>query len=219
MARGELLAFLDADDLWLPEKLARQERLHRMHGYELTHTRERWEREGRTISQRKQRHRRQGFVFDESLVKCILGPSTVMVCRSTFERVGGFREDVEIAEDYECFLRLTDHVPVGYLSDELTVKRAGSGDQLSEKYGQIEGFRLQALQDLVDGGYWKDRPPLARAAALELARKCRIYAHGCRKRERAAEATQHEEAAMQYEQMARAYAEGAASVDGGPGAG
>ena len=112
------------------------------------HTRERWVRSGRVISQRSQRHRRSGDLFADSLRKCVIGPSTVLLRRAAFARAGGFREDLEIAEDYELWLRLTARYPVGYLDQELVIKRAGHSDQLSERYGQIEIFRLRALHDL-----------------------------------------------------------------------
>ena len=193
-AKGEFLAFLDSDDLWMPEKLQRQIPL--METYRISHTRERWLRNGREVSQKGQRHRREGMIFDDSLKKCVIGPSTVLLDRRLLEEQGGFREDLEIGEDYELWLRITSKHPVGYLDETLTTKRAGHGDQLTEKHGHIEFFRIGALSDLLEsGGIPED---LRERAGIELARKCKIYAQGARKRGREGEARDYEALAGRY---------------------
>ena len=197
LARGEYLAFLDSDDLWLPQKLARQVPAATAAGAAISHTRERWVRSGRVISQRTQRHRRSGDLFADSLRKCVIGPSTVLLRRALFEQAGGFREDLEIAEDYELWLRLTARHLVGYVEQELVIKRAGHPDQLSERYGQIEIFRLRALRDLVAAGHFAAAARHA-AARAELARKALIYAAGCRKRGRHDEAREHDALALRW---------------------
>ncbi len=201
LARGEYLAFLDSDDLWLPQKLELQVAAATAGGEVLHHTRERWERSGRVVSQRAQRHRRCGDLFLDSLRKCVIGPSTVLLRRAVFAAAGGFREHLQIAEDYELWLWLTARYPVGYLERALVIKRAGHGDQLSERYGQIEIFRLQALRALLEGG----RLPAHRqaAAGAELARKALIYAAGCRKRGRPQEARRYEELAARWSHHSR----------------
>lgn len=204
-ARGEYLAFLDSDDLWSTKKLEKQVELMgkcRIYECRFSHTRERWLRrvedgEFREISQKGRKHRRSGDIFDDALKKCIIGPSTVMMERALFEELGGFREDVEIAEDYEFWLRVTALEEVGYLDEPLTIKRAGYGDQLSEKYGHIEYFRLTGLKALVDSGWFTDKRRTA--SCRELVRKCRIYAAGCRKRGREEEAVLYERWAEQYQ--------------------
>ncbi len=189
LARGRFLAFLDSDDLWLSEKLELQlSRLREQAGVRICHTRELWLRQGRRVSQSGQRHRREGDLFADSLRKCIIGPSTVLVDRALFQAAGGFREDLEIAEDYELWLRLTAREKVTYLDRPLVVKRAGHPGQLSEKYGQIEIFRIRAL--LLFLGDQTLPAENRRLAAAELARKCRIHAAGCRKRGREEEARQ-----------------------------
>ena len=208
LARGAYLAFLDSDDLWLPQKLELQVAAATTGAEVVHHTRERWQRAGRVVSQRAQHHRWSGDLFADSLRKCVIGPSTVLLRRTVFEAAGGFREDLQVAEDYELWLRLTARHRVGYLDRELVIKRAGHGDQLSERFGQIEIFRLRALRDLVEGGQLDAHHHPA--ACAELARKARIYAAGCRKRGRAGEARRYEELAAVWS---------ASGADAGAGAG
>lgn len=233
LARCDLIAFLDSDDIWLPEKLERQIAL-LSGGSEsiaaaprtlppLIHTREIWLRGAKIISQKTQRHKRREDVFEDALEKCMIGPSTVLMRREVFEELGGFREDLEIAEDYEFWLRLTARYEVEYIDTPLAVKRAGHGEQLSEKYGQIEIFRIRGLHDLVrsrwfagggrrmpiepgsQGGLKGDPEPgraaragtLQELAAAELSRKAAIYAAGCRKRGRMEEAERYEKLARE----------------------
>jgi len=190
-SRGEWTAFLDSDDLWLEGKLGLQmELLRRRPETVLVHTRERWLRNGRLVSQCSQKHQREGMIFTDALKKCIIGPSTVLLRRSVFLQLGGFREDLEIAEDYEFWLRWCALFPVDYIDTPLVEKREGPWEQLSHKYGQIEKFRIKGLMGLVDGEWFQQHGPAAFAAAAEreLARKCTIYARGAAKRGREAEA-------------------------------
>lgn len=195
-AAGNLIAFLDSDDLWLPHKLQRQVAAMATDKVALHHTRERWLRHGRTVSQHRQQHTRKGDLFPASLRKCVIGPSTVLLHRSALNAVGGFREDIQIAEDYELWLRLTARYRVGYLDEALTIKRAGHGDQLSERHGHIELFRLRALHALLTGK-WPEDGAQRRAAHMELARKACIYAGGCAKRGRIVEAEEYRALARQ----------------------
>jgi glycosyltransferase involved in cell wall biosynthesis len=197
-ADGELIAFLDSDDIWLPEKLARQLPLHRgPDAVHLSHTRERWLRAGevalpdggpppmREVSQKRQTHRRRGDLFADSLWKCIIGPSTAMMDRRLFLELGGFREDLEVAEDYEFWIRVTAGREAGYIDVPCVEKRARmpGQDQLSERYGQIEVFRIDALWGLLSGepGRWFD-PEQQGLAWQVLARKAEIYRAGAKKR-------------------------------------
>ncbi len=197
-ANGEYLAFLDSDDLWKPEKLARQVGFFEQNpDIPICHTREIWLRSGKTISQSHQRHARSGDIFKDALKKCIIGPSTVMMRSDLFFKVGRFREDLDIAEDYELWLRITANYPVGYIDEPLVIKRGGHEDQLSEKYGQIEIFRIKALQINLEVGTFKGEQK--HMACKELVSKCRIYSQGCLKRNRIEEGRCYELMAARYD--------------------
>lgn len=190
-AESRWLAFLDSDDLWLPEKLRSQRLLLESRpGMTLCHTKEIWQRGTQIVSQKKQKHRREGDVFADALKKCIIGPSTVFLEKTVFDRLGGFDETLEIAEDYEFWLRWTARFPVVYSSEPSVIKRAGGWPQLSEKYGQIEIFRIEALLRILDRNILDD--PHRAQALREAERKIGIYCHGCRKRGREDEALRME---------------------------
>jgi len=197
VAKGQYLAFLDSDDRWLPEKLAYQQRFFTQYAaLAVCHTKEIWKRGRKIISQRRQRYQKQGYIFPDALHKCIIGPSTVMLTRDLFYKLGGFAEDLEIAEDYELWLRLTAQYEVGYIDKPLVEKRAGHADQLSAKYGQIEVFRLQALLRALALGTWTcEQERLIRATIIK---KCQIYARGACKRGKIAEAENYLDLARRF---------------------
>ncbi len=197
MAKGSLLAFLDSDDIWMPDKIAKQVRFLSNHpNLPICHTREIWKRGDRIISQSGQRHKRSGDIFEDCLKKCIVGPSTTILKKSLFLEIGMFNPDLEIAEDYELWLRISAGHSFGYIDEPLVVKRAGHADQLSAKHGQIEIFRIRALSEAIDLNILNDAQ--LRLAQKELARKCRIYAQGCMKRGRPSEAARYLALAERY---------------------
>ncbi|MBN1799748.1 MAG: glycosyltransferase family 2 protein [Spirochaetales bacterium] len=196
IAHGTYLCFLDSDDVWLPKKLAVQAAYFKMNPEAvICHTREIWLRSGKIISQSTQKHKREGYIFPDALKKCVIGPSTVMIERSVFFKSGAFLENLEIAEDYELWLRVTAAYEVGYIDEPLVEKRAGHAEQLSEKYGHIELFRIWGLLlNISRGSFTAEQLQLA---CKELEYKCRIYAFGCEKRKKLDEAFFYRELAKQ----------------------
>ncbi|HXH05238.1 MAG TPA: glycosyltransferase family A protein, partial [Vicinamibacterales bacterium] len=121
-ASGRLIAFLDADDEWLPEKLARQVTYFARHPETgLLHTGvqgDRWD--GRAPEPPR-------FAFCELFhTDFFIRTLTAMVPRRVLEDVGGFDERREVhVEDWELWLRIAARYPVGYIPEPLAVRRPG----------------------------------------------------------------------------------------------
>ena len=188
-ARGQWLAFLDSDDLWLPEKLARQ--IFWLEGQPellICQTEETWVRRGVRVNKPLSHRQVAGHIFLPSLSRCMISPSAVILDRRLFEDHGGFDENLPAAEDYDLWLRLTWRYEVGLVNEPLVIKRGGHPDQLSSQWG-LDRFRIRALAKLLEE---PDLPaPYARAAGQMLAVKCAIYAQGCEKRGKLTEAARY----------------------------
>jgi glycosyltransferase involved in cell wall biosynthesis len=185
-ARGEWLAFLDSDDLWLPDKLARQ--MSWLEGQPellICQTDETWVRRGVRVNKPAAHRKVAGQIFLPSLARCMISPSAVMLHRRLLQDHGAFDAALPAAEDYDLWLRLTWRYEVGLVDEPLVIKRGGHPDQLSRQWG-IDRFRIRALVKLLAD---PDLPgAYGRAARRTLAAKCAIYAQGCDKRGRQTEA-------------------------------
>jgi len=184
---GEWIAFLDSDDYWLPEKLNMQSRhLKKRPDLRICHTDEIWIKNGVRINQGKKHRKKEGWFFLESLDLCRISPSCVMIHRSVFDRIGRFDESFDSVEDYDLWLRITSRYPVGYVDEKLVVKTGGHPDQLSARIEGIEGYRIRALEKLLQGNTLRE--DFYREAVRVYEYKCGIYLSGCKKRGKEKEA-------------------------------
>ncbi len=106
-ARGEYVAFLDSDDIWYPEKLARCVAALEA-GSDLVCHGERWVKEGtvlREVSYGPMARAKYNKLLYEG--NC-LSTSATVVRKSIIEKVNGFSEEpaINIAEDYDLWLRI-----------------------------------------------------------------------------------------------------------------
>ena len=185
-ASGKFIAFLDSDDLWLPQKLTVQiEFFNQTPDALICQTEEVWIRNGLRVNPRKRHKKPSGMIFKPSLELCLVSPSAVMIRRSLFDRVGGFDEALPACEDYDLWLRISCRFPVHLIDAPLIVKRGGHNDQLSSMVG-LDRFRIKAIEKIIKSNRLADDH--YRAAVKTLKEKCDIYAAGCRKRGREEEA-------------------------------
>jgi len=195
-AAGRLIAFLDSDDLWLPRKLSSQiDFFNSNPAAVINQTEEIWIRNGVRVNPRTRHHKLSGMIFEPSLALCLVSPSAVMMKRSLFDEVGLFDEDLPACEDYDLWLRISWRYPVHLIETPLIIKRGGHGDQLSKAPG-LDKFRIQALKKIIESRQLE--PDSYRSAVRTLQEKCTIFAGGCRKRGKDAEAKYYEELAGMY---------------------
>lgn len=180
-AEGDWIALLDSDDTWHGNKLKRQLlALEENPAYRICHTNEIWIRNGVRVNPMKKHQKRGGFIFRDCLPRCAMSPSSTLIHREIFERVGMFDENLPACEDYDLWLRISARYPVLFIDKELVTKYGGHEDQLSQKYQAMDRFRIRTLARLLDQ---VDLDPDDRTAAIEtLLGKIRVYLNGAEKR-------------------------------------
>jgi glycosyltransferase involved in cell wall biosynthesis len=132
VASGELLAFLDADDAWLPAKLERQVACLGVEpGVGLVHCGVE-EVDGRGYQLRARLDGMGGWVSREMLrfrQGVILGGGSAAVIRRTaFLDVGGFDEALSTSADWDLYYRIARRYPVGFVPEVLVRYRIHGGN-------------------------------------------------------------------------------------------
>ena len=106
-SRGAYVAFLDADDVWLPDKVARvMDVLERdptagaaYHGYAAT------DEAGSVVGQPVV-PTHDGDVLEPLFFGCFFGPPMVIVRRTCLDQVGLFEPALRLGQDWDLFLRI-----------------------------------------------------------------------------------------------------------------
>ncbi len=195
-ASGRFIAFLDSDDIWLPQKLSRQVDFFQSNPDALIcQTEEIWIRNNVRVNPKKRHEKPSGMIFEPSLSLCLVSPSAVMIKRSLFEEVGLFDETLPACEDYDLWLRVSCRHQVHLIDTPLIIKRGGHYDQLSASPG-LDKFRIKAIKKVIESGLLSAAQ--YQTAVETLKEKCDIYASGCRKRGRMDEAAYYEALAKRY---------------------
>ncbi len=185
-AQGELVAFLDSDDLWLADKLSVQVAFFKKNPHAMIcQTEEMWVRNGKRVNPKKRHRKPSGMIFEPSLSLCLVSPSAVMIKRELFQEVGTFDETLPACEDYDLWLRISCKYQVYLIDQPFIVKRGGHDDQLS-KSPALDKYRIKSLKKLIESNVLTKQQ--LEAAKGKLVEKCKIFSDGCMKRNRTDEA-------------------------------
>jgi glycosyltransferase involved in cell wall biosynthesis len=137
-ARGTWIAFIDADDFWLPGKLLAQAHLLRSDptarmayaAWQVWH--------GEAPSPCASDHAAllagaddparwsgpSGWIYPDLLLDCALWTSTVVAHRSLFEEIGVFDTGLRVGEDYDLWLRASRVTPILRVNRPCAIYRA-----------------------------------------------------------------------------------------------
>jgi len=189
VSRGSLIAFLDQDDLWLPDKLERQVREFVAHpelalvhgnvrlidgaGEPLSERPDRWDADARQAT---------GHCFPLLFTKNRLAMLTVCLRRSAFDEIGLFREDIPGVDDYEYWLRLSRRQAFVHLDRPLALYRLHGSNESVVNWLVQHVKTLQAIdgalaadpgaRDALPGGAYAERiHELAAMVGLSLAQR------------------------------------------------
>lgn len=161
VARGEFVAFLDGDDLWLPNFLEEQLRLVNSEGgYDLVYA-DAGNLVGNTLvrSTNMNANPSDGPVTPESLIagKCVVITSSVVARRCLILEVGLFDENFPNSQDFDLWLRLAKHgARITYQKKVLVHRRiyeaSLSGNPIKSFEGEISVLeKTKRRDDLTEG--------------------------------------------------------------------
>lgn len=155
-ARGEIIAFLDDDDEWLPEKLERQKRLLGRFDAVICASRIRGKKsiEGHGRSHITLRDLKRGYMGG--------GTSSLIVRAEVLKHVR-FDESLPAGQDWDLLIRIAKQYRVGYLDEALVIYSDEGHARISNKLSQMpiseiqERMRVLYKHRAYLGWYWFNR--------------------------------------------------------------
>jgi glycosyltransferase involved in cell wall biosynthesis len=172
-ATGSYVAFIDQDDLWAPEKVARQVTALSRSGLRISFTNMAIiDSEGRTRAAHACRFPAGDGVnwFEEILFDPVAGISTVMMERALFLEAGGFPPGLRIVEDYDLLLDILSRERPVVVDEDLSLYREHPGSGTRTRSDLLVRETMTVL------GKWRERRPevFRRNRARYAVLRCRL---------------------------------------------
>ena len=181
ISKSNWVSFLDSDDEWMKDKLLLQkEYILKNPNVKFLHTNEIWFKNGKHLNQKKIHKKYGGYIFENCLKLCCISPSSTLIKKKLFDKIGYFDENFEVCEDYELWLRASSKIKIHFLEDKLTIKHGGHDEQLSKKYWGMDRFRIMAIEKNILNNWFNEEQK--RYAIEDLISKIKIILIGAQNR-------------------------------------
>jgi glycosyltransferase involved in cell wall biosynthesis len=143
-SQGELIALLDSDDLWLPNKLELQVAYLDEHPeYALVYSYStNFTNESKDEVALVKKVDFEGWTFVDLFTKNSFGNSTIVMRRAAFDEVGGYDENLKAMEDYDLNLRLSRKFQIGRVPESLIRRRIHPGSFYTSGYDNQYVYQL-----------------------------------------------------------------------------
>ena len=191
-AQGEYIAFIDADDLWMPEKITMQVDLLRQSGVKWCYCDSyySWYNSEEIIGRLSST---QGVYQNDILVPYVSGKFSIplpatLIRQGILEDIGYFDETLTVAEHTDLWARIAVRYPIGYLNQPLVQIRKRVNSLTTKTTAEVMGNnrrqmlnklialapdRLGPLQkELMADSYVKEGKHFLRNGNISKARKC-----------------------------------------------
>ncbi|MBK8270812.1 MAG: glycosyltransferase [Planctomycetes bacterium] len=152
-ATGELVAFLDSDDIWLPKKLekylgamALRPDVKLFYGPMSPIDANRRPVPGRT----KPCH--DGWIVEQLFCNSFVHVPTVVCPRALLNEMSGFNPNLAVCEDYDLWLRLAVKLPFGLIEEPLALRRLHDDRLSKDRMDRNLCVKSKVLREFYESG-------------------------------------------------------------------
>jgi len=162
---GDFIAFLDADDYWMAEKLKKQLSLFATdQELGVVYTLASWVDENDNPRKINAPKPHRGWITNNMIIDNFVPFSSALVKKECFDKAGNFDESLDMGIDWELWLRISKYFKFAYVDERLIAYRVGHPGQMSKKQE-----KRQQQADFISERFVKQNPGLISKRALRKA--------------------------------------------------